>query len=279
MIRLIACDLDETLLDEHKQVAKGNLKEIQRARDAGILFVPASGRGYTSMDAILKELNLYQKPGEYTISNNGGIVIENHTLQHISFHSFPYEQAVSLFTFGYQRQLCVEVFTNHDVYAFHLNEDERTWLYQFKKDAITCKEKNIEFLKQEPIVKILFQHTDMNVLHELAKEMQSLTQEIASVSFSSNRYLELNPIGVDKGVGLQELARYLHIPMEETMAIGDNDNDRELLRVAGLSIAVANASEDIKALADHVTVHDHKNGAVGEAIRRFVFQESIREGR
>ena len=270
MIRLIACDLDETLLDDKKRIPQYNLEKIKEAKDQGVLFVPASGRGYTSMDSVLTSLAAYDKEQEYTISNNGGIVVENKGFRHISFHSFTFEQAKALFAYGIQKDICIEVFTDHDVYAFHLNEDERGWLFMFKKDAQVCQENSIDFFKDEPIVKLLFEDTDMERLYTIAEDMKHVSDGVASVSFSSNRYIELNPLGIDKGVGLCELCAYLDIPMEETMAIGDNDNDRELLLAAGVSVAVANANERIKRIADHVTRFDHNEGAVGEAIERFV---------
>lgn len=271
MIRLIACDLDETLLNDEKRIPKYNLDMIKKAKEKGIVFVPASGRGYTSMDSVLKELEVYDKEQEYTISSNGGIVVENKDYRHISFHCFTFDQAKALFSYGMKQDVCIEVFTDRDVYAFHLNEDERNLLFKFKKDAVECQEDSLDFLKNEPIVKLLFEHTDMNRLYQIADDMKHVTDGTASVSFSSNRYIELNPIGIDKGVGLRELCAYLAIPIEETMAIGDNDNDRQLLLTAGVSVAVANASEDIKCIADHVTRYDHNEGAVGEAIEKFLF--------
>ena len=111
MIRLIACDLDETLLDVNKNIPKANLEAIQKVKAQGIYFVCASGRGYTSMDAVLKQLDSYQKENEYTISNNGGIIVENKDFKHICFHHFSFELANALFTYGMSQDVCVEVFT------------------------------------------------------------------------------------------------------------------------------------------------------------------------
>ena len=275
MIRLIACDLDETLLDDEKQISKENKDAIRKARDEyGVLFVPASGRGYLGITAVMKELDVFDKANEYTISNNGGIVIENKDYRPIVFHSFCFDIAERLFQYGIQLGLCIQVFTETQVYAFHLDDEERKWLYMFKPDAVDSKDKSIAFLKEEPIIKILFALPDMGALRAIAHRMdQEGVLQGVSHSFSSNRYLELNPIGVHKGVGLKELAAYLQIDLSETMAIGDNDNDIEMLKTAGLSVAVANANAHIQEIADAVTKQDYKHSAVSEAIHRFVFQE------
>lgn len=274
MIRLIACDLDETLLNEEKHISLANKAAIAKAKkEYGVLFVPASGRGYTSMEHVLQELGVYQQKGEYTISSNGGVVIENEQFRHITFHSFDFAVAKELFAYGIDHGFCVQVFTARDVYGFAMDAQEREWLFMFKKDAIVCEENDIDFLRDEPIVKVLFEKQDMDLLKRTAYDMRDLTSDRANVSFSSNRYLELNPMGVNKGVGLQELASYLHIPMEETMAIGDNYNDMEMLMAAGVAVAVANANEDIKAIADYVTTKTHQDSAVAQAIAHYLFEE------
>ena len=78
----------------------------------------------------------------------------------------------------------------------------------------------------------------------------------------------MNTNNVSKATGLQALADYLHIPMDEIMAIGDGDNDRQVLECAGLSVAMANADDNIKALCDVIT-DDNDHDGVGKAIRKY----------
>lgn len=280
MIKIIACDLDETLLDHRKEISKANIDAIQRAKDEyGVRFVVATGRGYTSIDSILKPLGLYQKENEYIISGNGAIICEAKNFRKLAFHGLDYEKACELFAYGYDKDVCMQVFTDQDVYAFHLNEDEQTVLFQFKPDSIICEETNLDFLKGKTIMKILFQNTDMDYLHALAQEMEPLTKDMCSVSFSSGRYLEFNAFGIDKGRGLRELCEYLNIAIEDTMAIGDNYNDLEMIKTAGIGVGVANSADVLKAACDYICTSDHNHSAVAEAIHRFIFQEEFYEGK
>ena len=129
MYKLIACDLDETLLNTDKEICARNIAAIKRAeREYGVRFVPATGRGYTCIDNVLHTLGVYDAEQEYTISNNGGVVTENKNYRKLSFHELHYEIAERLFAFGIEQDVCIQVFTAEDVYAFHLNEDERSWL-------------------------------------------------------------------------------------------------------------------------------------------------------
>lgn len=272
MYKLIACDLDETLLNTEKEICEENIKAIKKAeKEYQIRFVPATGRGYTCIDNVLHTLGVYDAEDEYTISNNGGVVTENKAFRELSFHALPFSLAEKLFDFGYQKDVCIQVFTAKDVYAFHLNEDERKWLFSFKPDSIECNGDNIDFLKDTPITKILFQNTDTAYLQELSKELKPIIGNDVSITFSSNRYMEMNLFGVDKGLGLRDLCNYLGIDISETIAIGDNFNDIGMLREAGLSVAVANAVDEIKNLCDYVCEKDHNNGAVAEVIERFIF--------
>lgn len=90
MYKLIACDLDETLLNTDKEICSRNIEAIKRAeRDYGVRFVPATGRGYTCIDNVLHTLDVFDASHEYTISNNGGVVTENKIIESFPFMSFP----------------------------------------------------------------------------------------------------------------------------------------------------------------------------------------------
>ena len=91
-------------------------------------------------------------------------------------------------------------------------------------------------------------------------------KEGLEISYSSDRYIELNHIGVHKGSGLRQLADMLSIPMSETMAIGDNYNDLEMLKAAGYSAAMANAPADIQAVCTYVCRHTYQECGVAEAL-------------
>ena len=104
MYKLIACDLDETLLNTDKEICARNIAAIKRAeREYGVRFVPATGRGYTCIDNVLHTLGVYDAEQEYTISNNGGVVTENKNYRKLSFHELPYEIAERLFAFGIEQ--------------------------------------------------------------------------------------------------------------------------------------------------------------------------------
>ena len=112
----------------------------------------------------------------------------------------------------------------------------------------------------------------MDYLHQLADGMD-FVKDYCSISFSSNRYLEFNAMGIHKGNGLKELCELLQIDIQDTMAIGDNYNDLTMIQAAGIGVCVANAQDIVKENSDYICERDHEHSAVAEAIYRFVKED------
>ena len=170
--------------------------------------------------------------------------------------------------------VCVLVFTLDCCYIFHADEDEIQRKIAQKAKFKVIEDYDIDFLKDEKIAKILYEKRDMDYLKQLAKKLPESIQETCSIAFSSGRYLEMNTKGVDKGYGMRWLVNYLGYDMDETIGIGDNYNDVEMIKTAKLGCAVACASDDIKELAQYVTQKDYDEGAVKEVIEKFVLGEN-----
>lgn len=96
---------------------------------------------------------------------------------------------------------------------------------------------HIDFLKGQEIVKVLYMNTDYDYLKKIEDDLKDITGDL-DVSYSSNRYIEFNHQGVNKGQGLKKLADILGVDIKETIAIGDNFNDLSMIKVAGLGVGV-----------------------------------------
>lgn len=270
MYRLITCDLDETLLTSDKKVPQANRDAIAKAQEMGVHFVPATGRGFASIQHTLEELGMKNAKNTYTISFNGGVITENYQNTIIEETRMDFGHVDQLFQIGLEKDVCIHVYTHEDVFIFRINEEEAGYLAKtMPYKEITAP--SIAFLKDTPLIKILFQNLDRGYLTEIHEALPDDLRQKTDISYSSNRYLEFNPIGVNKGAALLNLAKHLGIPQEETIAIGDNLNDLSMILTASLGVAVANAVPDVKEQADYVTEADHNEGAVGEVMEKFVF--------
>lgn len=271
MYKLIACDLDETLLDDDTHINQRNRDAIAQATKMGVKFVPASGRGYNAMQSVLKEIGLYDKPNEYTISFNGGCITENKDNRVMKFQGLSWEIANQLYCMGKNYDVCVHVHTKDMLYVYNINEDELNYI----KDRYVYKfidADNLDFLKGQDIAKVLYGKTDIDYLRNVTSDLGEIVNDL-DVSYSSNRYLEFNHKGVNKGEGLLWLANKLGIKPEETMALGDNFNDLPMLKTAGLGVGVANTNPDMKSQCDYITQADNNHGGVAEAIDKFILEK------
>ena len=272
--KLIACDLDETLLNDEHLVGAKNVAAIKRAREEyGVKFVPATGRGFMQIQPELKELQLYDLEGEYVISFNGGALTENKNNRIIEFKGLEFSKMKEIFEAGLNFDVCIHVYTPDNLYVFNLSESERQRIKNQKLEAVYPEVNSVDFLKDTPISKILYQNVDVPYLMSLEEGLKPITDGHCAVSYSSNRYMEFNALGVDKGQGLIDLANKLGIAIEETIAVGDNYNDMAMLKVAGLSVAANNAVDDVKAACDYTTNANNNEGVVAESIEKFIFNE------
>lgn len=268
MYKIIACDLDETLLSTDRTVSKGNVEAIKKARAQGVKFVLATGRGFNTVQGTLKELGLDNAKDEYVISFNGGAITENHNNRLLSFNGISFDFAKKLFERGLLYDVCIHVYSKDTVYGYNMCDDEIAYL-KGRMDFVEIKDANIDFLENDEIAKVLYMNRDITYLNKIEVELADITHE-ADVSYSSNRYIEFNRKGVNKGAGLKKLAQLLGVAIEETMAIGDNLNDLAMIKDAGLGVGVANVVEKMKNDCQYITGADHNHDAIKEAIEKFV---------
>mgnify|MGYP002511853627 CR=1 FL=1 len=269
--KMVVSDLDETLLGSDRKVAARNAEAIKKARELGVKFVPATGRGYTSIRGTLEEIGLREKENEYVISFNGGAITENKGERLLHFQGISFEKAEELFSRGLSYDVCIHVYTIDKVYVYRLNQNEADYV----KGRMEIQEfftDNLNFLRGQEIVKVIYVNTDWNYLNRIANDLQDITGDL-DVSYSSNRYMEFNQKGVNKGSGLLFLARLLKIRPEEVIAVGDNFNDLSMIRAAGLGVGVQNTVSDLKPLCDVITEADCDEGAIGEVIEKYVLAE------
>ena len=271
MYKIIACDLDETLLttDERKVSAK-NISAIRAARAQGVKFVVSTGRGFPSVSGTLTELGLVNQPGEYVISFNGAAITENNGNRLLHCVDIPFETVEKLFKRGEAFDLGAHIYTLDKVYGYRFTDNERAYLAG-RMEVEMRDDWDMDFLRGDTIVKILFVNPDQNYLWQMEREFADLSAGL-TVSFSSNRYIEFSPAGVDKGSGLLKLAEMLGVDREDTIAIGDNFNDLSMIRAAGLGVGVANCVDGIKADCNYITHATNDEAAVAEVIDKFILR-------
>ena len=268
MYKIIACDLDETLLSDDRTISKDNVEAIEKAKELGVKFVPATGRGFNTVGGTLKDLGLYDLENEYVISYNGGAITENKGSKLLHFEGISFEKASELYKRGLDYDVCIHVYTKDMVYAYKYVQEEKDYLAG-RMEITEIFDDNIDFLKGQEIVKVLYMNTDYQYLKGIENDLKEITGDL-DVSYSSNRYIEFNHQGVNKGQGLKKLAELLHVDIKDTIAIGDNFNDLSMIKVAGLGVGGQNTVEEMKKECDIITKATNNQGAIAEVINQYI---------
>lgn len=271
MIKAVLIDMDETLLIDH-HVPEINQKAIQEARKKGTYIVAATGRPFSMLQEILEEMGTKGLSGQYSICFNGAAMYENNNSQPIYCESLSFSQIKASYDICVRHHLCFLAFTLDMVYIFNPTQSEIE--RKNKQHAVFQIVDDLKLLENKTVIKISIQSDEEDLLYKIGKEEQDAFANVQmEVSFSSRRYLECTCKGISKASALIRLRDHLHLKREEVMAIGDNFNDIEMLKEAGLGVCVGDGRDEAKAAADVVMKQGYREGAVAVAIERYVLEK------
>ena len=271
-IKLIAIDLDGTLLGSDKQLSEENALSLERAAAKGIEIVPATGRFYKGMPQVIRELPFVH----YVISINGAQVYDVRKDKTVCSSEISAERAVSVMErldklpviydcyqngWGWMTQ---SFYDKADRYAANIHSLEM--IKNLRTPVPELKEFLLE--KGEGVQKIQAFFRDMELR---ARALKTLPDELPDLVVTSSivNNIEINSKEATKGNALIKLAEHLNIPIEETAAFGDDFNDITMLEAAGVGVAMKNADEAVKLSADLIT-DDCNNSGVAHAINHFL---------
>lgn len=273
MYKLMVSDLDETLLRDDGSISDANVAAIKAAAKLGVKFVPNTGRGFASVQALLKILGTYDEPDQYVISYNGGAVVENKNNEVILTDQLPYEHAKQIFDLMYAHpEIGIHVYTLHTLYLYHAREDDLKYLASRGVEYKIMTDNDFSIFRKKHIMKVIFMQPDLDARHAIAEPLYEQVKDFADMTYSSNQYAEFNAKGVNKGTATMALAKKLGLTADEVIAFGDNSNDLPMLRKVGMPVSVANGIPAVKDVAKLVTTADYEDG-VAEAIHKLILDK------
>ena len=274
MIKLIAIDMDGTLLNEKKHIDKAQKEAIHEAVEAGIKIVLCTGRPLYGILPFYEELGLSELDSEgYVILNNGCSIHKTKDWELIDQVNFTSDDIDYLYKFseGYDINFTLV----NDYYYFNIGRkptDELITDAGFVFSDIT----NISLKEakngKHKIIKIMFLGNP-NIMADFQKENENILKNKYSGVLSQPYIYEILPKGNNKGTGLKKLAKKLGIKQEEIMAIGDGNNDIEMFEYANYSVAMENGTELAKKAAKYQT-DNNENDGVAKAIRKYALNNS-----
>ncbi len=266
--KLIAFDMDGTLLDSNKQIRQDSIDAMKLAADNGKYICIATGRN-------LRELARYRSlvpMVEYLMSISGALIINNQTDEIIFEKPLNYADIVKIFELGKNYDAAIHLHGTES--HMQTNHYDNIWDYGMGvykglfKDVCTFHDDIYEDFLKNPykVYKFNFYCRDIDVRARLDKVLDCMP---ITKCYAEEKSLECSPLGISKASGLKVLCDHLGINISETIAVGDADNDEEMLRAAGLSVAMGNANSHIKTLSD-VVVSDCDHGGIVEVIKKYL---------
>ena len=271
-VKLIAFDLDGTLLDRQKNIPETNLRALKAAAEAGVLLVPATGRIYTGIPEQIRTL-----PGaRYFITINGA-------------YAYDAVEDRNLYSSELSVDLCLRLIRYMDTLPVIYDCYQDNWGYitrsmfqragdfipdpgimKMMRELRTPVDNLAETLRQKgrPVQKMQMHFQDLAERDRQLKLVAELFPETA-VSYSLPWNIEINSAGATKGQALKALCQALGIDLRDTLAFGDGTNDLDMIRTAGIGVAMGNGAEEVKAAADWIAPYNDDAG-VAAGIYRFM---------
>lgn len=268
MYKLVALDMDGTLLNENKQVTERTKKAIKAARDKGVTVVLATGRPIDGVTRYLEELEMLTE-SDYALTYNGGLVVKTKSRDVISKIGLKGEDL------HYLHKLSKEFGVN--IHAF----SETEGLITPKDSKYTRVEADINNIKfkindfsnienDHSLIKVMM-IDEPELLQNAVDNLPNEVFEKYTVVRSTPYFLEFMNKKVNKGTGLELLAKHLGVKQDEIISMGDAGNDLDMIEYAGMGIAMANAFEEVKKAANYITDSNNEDG-VAKAIEKFILE-------
>lgn len=274
MIKLIAIDLDGTLLNEHKEITDETKKVLKQAKEIGVKVVLCTGRPLLGMAHYLDELDL-KEAGDYGITYNGGLVQRTNTGEVLSQKTLTKVQIEELYQLTQSLEVPLNFIDLKQVYAPPYPESYPS-LYGGVMKALPFVSTTMDDLPTDAVFNKAVICTEVAHLDETIAKIPVEFTEKYTIMKSRPELLEILNKEVDKGRGLEVLCNLLEIHPDEVMALGDEENDLAMIRFAGLGVAMGNATDEVKSAAKFVTKTNRENG-VAYAVKKFVLNEEMAE--
>ena len=265
--KLIAVDMDGTLLNDDKQISPKTVEAIKSAVSRGVLFTISTGRPIQGIDKYNKLLNL-KAP---LITYNGAMIVQSDTEEVLYSQTLLQHDAMSILNIGMRLGITMCVWANNKLYCNVFNE--KVEHYKSLSNVTPVLIDDYEALAKSGITKVLW--------YDSADAITNIQQQLREVSFDKVTYCTSQPIfleffnsDVSKAEAMKKIGDKYNISREEMIAIGDGYNDLPMIEYAGLGVAMVNAPDGVKQRAHYITHNSNNNDGIAEVINKFVLADN-----
>lgn len=269
MIRLVATDLDDTLLNQEWKISSSNIQAIRQAVKQGVKVTLATGRMAVSSRKYAREMGL-----DVPIITYHGALVEQALSGEVLYRKvIETDLAAEVVENLLKKEIHTQIYIKDRVFVSKVNAYSEAY---GKMASVAVEEADLfKLLEKEPegLEKILCIGEEIE-LKKAGDELRKIYADRLHFTSSKAHFFDMIHPDVNKGAALKALADGWNIKQEEVMAIGDSINDREMITYAGIGVAMGNAHPEIKRIADYITASNGEDG-VAKAIEKFILRESI----
>lgn len=275
-VKLIAIDLDGTLLDSNHLISEKNRQAIEAAQKKDIQIVLCTGRPLRSMKHLLTEVNLLNEK-DIVVTYNGGLIQKSKTEEIIEKNIFETKELLDIYKLSIQIGFPISLIDLNHIYEPPHPMDKES-IYG-RNDIGIPKKNQLKLLKIDLNNMPKDLEIQAVIISRPEEELNTIIELIPSDYFkkyniyrSHHHILEILPLDVDKGYSINQLRKYLGIKKEDVMGIGDQENDISLIANAGIGVAMENAVDEVKEIANFITKSNDNDG-VAYAINKFILKK------
>ncbi|ATZ18213.1 Cof-type HAD-IIB family hydrolase [Mesoplasma melaleucae] len=279
MIKMIAIDIDGTVFDHKTGIHQTTKNAILKAKELNIPVVIATGRNLTTINEIAKELEIENSYYPFVSQNGGQSFSFNHeeTGELKIYYTVTFDPKVTkeLFECANKNKIKIFAYSEEEKYAYcnkKISVFKVFMKFKTKRQKLITYKKNTDFTNLRVSKFICFSKAkNMKAFREFAESYNISVFEFSYVT-EAHSNIELNPKGVDKTYGLKYVAEKLAIDPKDVIYFGDGENDIAAIQWAGTGVAMKNAKDHVKEVADDVTTLPVEEGGVGDYLFKKVFK-------
>ncbi|MFN2147277.1 MAG: Cof-type HAD-IIB family hydrolase [Anaerolineales bacterium] len=251
-VQLLAVDIDGTLLDSHHQVRPRVRKALQNVSNDGLIVSLVTGRPRCATLPLLEDLGLTAPD----ITSGGAYIFDSARDHVVAYQPLLPETARAVVQLARRPEVGIYFGSPDNIsYEIPYEDFHRTSVID-PRYLHRASDLLVETDLQPGKITLV---ADYPILKDLESQIRTMRIPL-ELTYSGDRFLEINRAGVDKGSALKSLSEYLGIPLEGVVAVGDSPNDISMLRVAGVSVAMGNAASEVRQAADLVAPSNDEDG-------------------
>lgn len=270
-IKVIAADIDNTLVPKHQELSKNTINTIIKLRENGVYFGIASGRPKNELNKLIEKWRTLGIENDFVIASNGCVLIDNIDNKEYEYYFMKPEQIKK--TIELMIPLNTNPTTSIDGYSWSGYYDEFVAMSEeyLGTKVKVCESDDYHELWQKLVGKIMFRIDDPSKMNEIEDYVSKHPIE-GLVGFKTNPYaFEFTDARANKGIALKNFCVLHNIDIKDSMAFGDTSNDNDMLKIAGVGVCLLNGTDDTKACADFITDLDVENDGFADFINKKLF--------